>query len=75
MGKRAVIGSNAMCKALDEMMPNQFVLVSVEHSSIEAILVRTAHLRRGTPSLSPDSFDRCAWGYRRPSEVRSTSTT
>ncbi len=46
VGKRAVIGSNAMRKALDEMLPDQFTLVPIEHPVIEALLLRTAHLRR-----------------------------
>lgn len=46
IGKRAGIGPKAMQKALSEMMPEVFVLVEVEHPTIEALLVRAAHLRR-----------------------------
>lgn len=46
VGRRAVIGSRAMEKALEEMMPEAFVRIDVEHPMIEALLVRRAHLRR-----------------------------
>lgn len=46
VGKRAGIGSRAIAKALDEMMPHQFERFEVEHPVIEAVLLRTAHLRR-----------------------------
>lgn len=46
VGKRAGIGSRAIGKALDEMMPKQFERFDVEHPLIEAVLVRSAHLRR-----------------------------
>jgi hypothetical protein len=46
IGKRAGIGSHAMIKALDEMMPGAFSRHEIEHSVIEAILIRDAHLRR-----------------------------
>ena len=46
VGRRAVIGSRAMEKALEEMMPEAFVRISVEHPIIEALLIRRAHLRR-----------------------------
>jgi hypothetical protein len=46
MGRRAVIGSKAMSKALDEMIPGAFRRFDVEHPLIEAVIVREAHLRR-----------------------------
>lgn len=46
IGRRAVIGSNAMAKALDEMLPDQFLKIDVEHAAIEAIIVRKQHLTR-----------------------------
>ena len=49
VGKRAGIGSRAIGKALDEMMPKQFECVDVQHPLIEAVIVRTAHLRRVPP--------------------------
>lgn len=35
-----------MNKALAEMLPGHFVLVEVEHPVVEAIILRTSHLRR-----------------------------
>ncbi|MCA9532612.1 MAG: hypothetical protein KC593_03000 [Myxococcales bacterium] len=46
VGKRASIGSRAMAKALDEMMPGAFRRIDVDHPLIESILCRDAHLRR-----------------------------
>lgn len=46
IGRRAVIGSNAMAKALEEMLPGQFQKIDVEHELIEAIIVRKVHLTR-----------------------------
>jgi hypothetical protein len=45
VGRRAGIGPKAMNKALAEMLPGVFQLISVEHPVIEAIIVRTTHLR------------------------------
>lgn len=45
IGKRAGIGPRAMEKALAEMMPGSFELVTVEHPIVEAILVRSQQLR------------------------------
>ena len=46
VGKRAGIGPKAMEKALAEMVPGAFQLVAIEHPIIEAIIVRSSHLRR-----------------------------
>ena len=46
VGRKAPIGANAMAKALEEMLPNQFRKVTVEHPDIEAVLIRNAHLQR-----------------------------
>jgi len=46
VGKRAPIGSRAITKALDEMMPGAFHRFEVEHATIEAVVLREAHLRR-----------------------------
>ena len=46
VGKRASIGSRAMAKALDEMMPGAFKRIDVDHPLIESILCRDVHLRR-----------------------------
>ncbi len=46
VGKRASIGPKAMEKALSEMMPGTFTLVPVEHPVVEAVIVRSGHLRR-----------------------------
>ncbi|MEZ4438200.1 MAG: hypothetical protein R3B72_03885 [Polyangiaceae bacterium] len=45
IGRRASIGPHAMAKALEEMVPGTFRLIEVEHDTIEAVLVRTSHLR------------------------------
>lgn len=46
VGRKAPIGSRAMEKALAEMMPDAFVRIEVDHETIEAVIVRKAHLRR-----------------------------
>ena len=46
VGKRASIGAGALRNALDEAMPGAFIHIEVEHPVIEAILIRSAHLRR-----------------------------
>lgn len=46
IGRRAGIGSKAMTKALDEMMPGAFQRFELEHPVIEALIIRDAHLRR-----------------------------
>lgn len=46
IGRRAGIGPRAMEKALAEMVPGAFVLVPIEHPVIEAVLLRSSHLRR-----------------------------
>lgn len=46
IGKRAGIGPQAMEKALAEMLPDTFTLITVEHPVIEAVLVRKSHLHR-----------------------------
>lgn len=46
IGKRTGIGPKAMEKALAEMLPEAFELVPVEHPTIEAVLIRSMHLRR-----------------------------
>jgi len=54
MGRRAVIGSRAMAKALNEMLPGAFERFEVEHTIIEAVIIREAHLRRvPSPRLIP----------------------
>jgi hypothetical protein len=46
VGRRSPIGSNALEKALAEIMPGMFRRVEVEHPIIEAVIVRESHLRR-----------------------------
>lgn len=46
VGRKAPIGSRAMSKALEEMLPGIFLRVDVEHPLVEAVIVRRAHLRR-----------------------------
>lgn len=46
IGRMAPIGSKAISKAFDEMCPNVFKLVPVDHPVIEAVLVRVSDLRR-----------------------------
>jgi hypothetical protein len=46
VGRNAPIGAKAMTKAFEEMLPGEFRTVAVDHATIEAIIVRVAHLRR-----------------------------
>ena len=46
VGRRAPIGTTAMSKALEEMMPGTFTYLRVEHPVVESLIVRIAHLRR-----------------------------
>ncbi|MGE0784878.1 MAG: hypothetical protein AB7S26_04255 [Sandaracinaceae bacterium] len=46
VGKKAPIGSRAMEKALAEMLPDAFIRIDVQHSVIESLIVRQAHLKR-----------------------------
>ena len=46
IGRRAPIGSNALQRALDVLMPEQFRRIEVDHPIIEAILVRESDLRK-----------------------------
>jgi len=45
VGRRASIGSKAIEKALQEMMPGMFVRLDLEHPIVESILIRASHLR------------------------------
>lgn len=45
IGRRAGIGPKAMAKALDEMAPEAFEFIEVEHPVAEALLIRRSHLR------------------------------
>lgn len=45
IGRRAGIGPQAMSKALAEMFPGAFTLIAVDHPVVEAVVVRTSHLR------------------------------
>ena len=46
VGRRAPIGSNALEKALAELMPGTFRRIEVEHPVIEAVIIRESHSRR-----------------------------
>jgi hypothetical protein len=46
VGRRALIGSHAMAKALEEMLPGAFCKIDVEHPVVEAIILRKVHLAR-----------------------------
>jgi hypothetical protein len=46
VGRKSPIGSNALEKALGEIMPGSFRRVAVEHPIIEAVIIRAVHTRR-----------------------------
>lgn len=46
VGVRSPIGPNAMEKALQEMMPHQYVRVDVDNERIQTIFLQATHLRR-----------------------------
>lgn len=46
VGRRAPIGSNALCRALSVLMPEQFRRIDIDHPVIEAVLVRESDLRK-----------------------------
>jgi|SRR5678816_1334161 hypothetical protein len=46
VGRKAPIGSNALEKALAEIMPGTFRRIEVEHPIIEAVIIREAQSRR-----------------------------
>lgn len=46
VGSRALIGSKAIQKALDEMMPGKYELLDVEHDGVQSIIVRSSVLRK-----------------------------
>lgn len=61
IGRRAGIGPKAMGKALEEMIPGAFTTVQLEHPIIEAIIVRSSHLRTvPEDKLIPLLVARCA---------------
>jgi len=46
VGKKAPIGPNALHRSLEVLMPGQFKLLSVNHPTIEAVIVRFSDLRK-----------------------------
>ncbi len=46
LGKKANIGLNAMTKAIDEMSPDTFKSIKVDHQTIEGIIIRESDLRK-----------------------------
>jgi hypothetical protein len=46
VGRKSPIGSNALEKALGEILPGAFCRVEVQHPVIEAVIVREANTRR-----------------------------
>jgi len=46
VGRRSPIGSNALEKALGELLPGVFRRIEVQHPVIEALIVRDSHTRR-----------------------------
>jgi hypothetical protein len=46
IGKRAAIGANGISRAFQELSPQTFQLIPVEHPTVEAVLVRASDLRK-----------------------------
>jgi len=46
IGRRAPVGPRAMAEALESMLPGVYHLVSVDHPTIEGVVVRRDDLRR-----------------------------
>lgn len=46
VGRRAPVGPRAMAEALESMLPGEYRLVTVEHATIEGVILRHADLRR-----------------------------
>jgi hypothetical protein len=46
IGKRAPVGANGISRAFQELSPATFLLIPVEHSVAEAVLVRASDLRK-----------------------------
>jgi hypothetical protein len=46
IGKRAPVGAQSINRAFQELLPGAFLLIPVEHPTVEAVLVRTSDLRK-----------------------------
>jgi hypothetical protein len=46
IGKRAPVGAQSISRAFQELSPGAFLLITVEHPVVEAVLVRTSNLRK-----------------------------
>ncbi|HSF32372.1 MAG TPA: hypothetical protein VLK82_18115 [Candidatus Tectomicrobia bacterium] len=46
IGKRAAIGANGISRAFQELSPQTFQLIPVDHPVVEAVLVRGSDLRK-----------------------------
>jgi hypothetical protein len=46
IGKRAPVGANGISRAFQELSPETFQLIPVEHPMAEAVLVRVSDLRK-----------------------------
>ncbi len=46
VGRLSPIGPAAMLKALEEMMPGEFVRIDAEHERIQRLLINAVHLRQ-----------------------------
>jgi hypothetical protein len=60
VGRRSPIGSNALEKAMEEILPGAFVRVEVQHPVIEAVIVRRSIARRISQDKLVDLFVRHA---------------
>jgi hypothetical protein len=46
IGKRAPVGAQSINRAFQELSPGAFLLIPIEHSIVEAVLVRTSDLHK-----------------------------
>jgi hypothetical protein len=69
VGRKSPIGSNALEKALAEIMPGAFQRVEVQHPVIEAVIVRTADARLVNADKLVDMFVRNAEGVMQDTEA------
>jgi hypothetical protein len=69
VGGKSPIGSNALAKALDEIMPGAFRRVEVQHPVIEAVLIRESDAGRIGAEKLVQLYVRHAEGMMEQTEV------
>jgi hypothetical protein len=69
VGRKSSIGSNALVKALDEIMPGAFRRVEVQHSVVEAVVLRESDLGRIGAEKLVQLYVRHAEGMMEETEV------